>query len=77
MKRIDFGKLIASLRQEQEDEDVTPWSQDRVALEANLAIGAELFGKDVISKIERGKRGTGSLPSPPTTCIRCSGQTIT
>lgn len=56
MNRVDFGRLIASLRQEHEDADMVVWSQERLAEEANQVIGAEVFGKHVISKIERGKR---------------------
>ena len=56
MNRIDFGKLITSLRKEHSDEDGRPWSQAEFAREANLALGAELFSENVIGKIERGKR---------------------
>ncbi len=57
MNRIDFGKLIAALRKEHEDEDLHPWTQSRLAEEANLASGVELLNEDTISNIERGKRG--------------------
>jgi hypothetical protein len=57
MNRVDFGSLIANLRKEHEDEYNSPWSQDRLAQEANSALGAEVFYTDIISSIERGKRG--------------------
>jgi transcriptional regulator with XRE-family HTH domain len=57
MNRVDFGKLIAALRREHEDEQAMPWSQQRLAQEANIAAGAELFNSGMISTIERGKRG--------------------
>lgn len=56
MNRVDFGKLVASLRKEHDDEEDIPWTQERLAQEANLAAGAELFSEDIISSIERGKR---------------------
>ena len=56
MNRTDFDKLIASLRKEHEDEDGTLWTQERLAQEAKLAAGTQLFTKDVISSIERGRR---------------------
>ena len=56
MNRVDFGKLVASLRKEHEDEDGRPWSRQSLAQEANAAAGAELFSKDIISRIERGER---------------------
>ena len=42
MNRDDFGKLIASLRREHEDEEDIPWTQEKLAIEANQAIGAEV-----------------------------------
>ena len=57
MNRVDFGSLIANLRKEHEDEHNSHWSQDRLAQEANSALGAEVFYTDIISSIERGKRG--------------------
>jgi transcriptional regulator with XRE-family HTH domain len=56
MNRVDFGRLIASLRKEHEDEEGNPWSQDYLAQEANGAAGADLFSEDIIGRIERGKR---------------------
>jgi transcriptional regulator with XRE-family HTH domain len=56
MNRKDFGKLIASLRREHEDEEGLPWTQERLAHEANAAAGAQVYNEDIISRIERGKR---------------------
>ena len=56
MNRSDFGKLIASLRREHEDEEGNRWSQETLAREANLALGAELFSQRTISYIEQGRR---------------------
>jgi transcriptional regulator with XRE-family HTH domain len=56
MKRSDFGELIASLRREHEDEEGNRWSQETLAREANLALGAELFSQRTISYIEQGRR---------------------
>lgn len=56
MNRIDFGKLIASLRREHEDEEGIPWTQEKLAREANSVTGVQLYGEDIISSIERGKR---------------------
>ena len=56
MNRVDFGRLVASLRKEHDDEDGNPWSQATLAREANLAVGAEVFSENVIRKIERGRR---------------------
>ncbi len=56
MNREDFGKLIAALRKEHEDDDLRAWTQQRLAEEANLASCVELFTEDTISNIERGKR---------------------
>jgi hypothetical protein len=56
MNLDDFGKLVASLRKEHEDEEDIPWTQGKLAEEANLAAGAEIFSADIISSIERGKR---------------------
>ena len=56
MNRKDFGKLIASLRKEHEDEEGLPWTQERLAQEANAAAGVQLYNEDIISSIERGKR---------------------
>ncbi len=56
MNREDFGKLIAALRKEHEDEDLKSWTQAKLAEEANLALGITLFNEDTISNIERGKR---------------------
>ncbi len=61
MNREDFGKLIAALRKEHEDEDLRPWTQTMLAEEANLASGIELFTEDTISSIERGKRSMDQL----------------
>lgn len=56
MNRSDFGKLIASLRREHDDEEGIPWTQQRLAQEANAAAGVQLYNEDIISSIERGKR---------------------
>jgi hypothetical protein len=56
MNRLDFGELIRALRREHEAEDGAPWTQDRLAQEANLALGAETFTEDIVGAIERGKR---------------------
>ena len=56
MNRVDFGKLIASLRKEHDDEEDIPWTQERLAQEANSVLGAEAFTGYVISSIERGRR---------------------
>jgi transcriptional regulator with XRE-family HTH domain len=56
MNQTDFGKLIASLRREHEDEQGAPWTQAKLAQEANLAANIQLLNEDLISNIERGKR---------------------
>jgi transcriptional regulator with XRE-family HTH domain len=56
MNRVDFGKLVASLRKEHEDEDGAPWTQEKLAQEANLAADALLFNEDIVSSVERGIR---------------------
>jgi hypothetical protein len=56
MNRKDFGKLIASLRREHEDEEGLPWTQEMLAQEANVVAGAQIYNEDIISSIERGKR---------------------
>ncbi len=56
MNPTDFGKLIASLRREHEDEDGAPWTQSRLAQECNLAAGSAAFNENVISSLERGRR---------------------
>ena len=56
MNRVDFGRLISSLRKEHDDEEERPWSQERLAQEANAAAGVELFTIGIISSIERGER---------------------
>ncbi len=57
MHREDFGKLIAALRKEHEDEDLRPWTQEMLAEKTNLAAGVDILTEDMISSIERGKRG--------------------
>jgi len=57
MNRVDFGKLIAALRREHENENLKPWTQSMLAEEANNAAGEVLFNEDTISNIERGIRG--------------------
>ena len=56
MDPVDFGKLIASLRKEHEDEEDVPWTQEKLAEESNKTAGVELFSGDIVSAIERGKR---------------------
>jgi transcriptional regulator with XRE-family HTH domain len=56
MNRIDFGKLVASLRKEHQDEEGAHWTQCELAQRANSAAGVQLFNEDIISFIERGKR---------------------
>lgn len=56
MNLIDFGKLIAALRREHEDEQGVPWTQEKLAEEMNLAAGAELFSRQIIGSVERGRR---------------------
>jgi len=56
MNRVDFGKLVASLRKEHEDEEGAPWTQEKLAQEANLAADALLFNEDIVSSVERGIR---------------------
>ena len=56
MNQLDFGKLVASLRKEHEDEQGAPWTQEKLSQEANLAAGSLIFSEDIISSIERGKR---------------------
>ena len=57
MRQVDFGRLIASLRKEHEDEDGYPWSQAVLAQQFNLVLGAEVFNEHIVGKIERGQRG--------------------
>ena len=57
MNRVDFGRLLASLRKEHEGEDGNPWSQAVLARQLNLVLGAEVFTEDIVGKIERGIRG--------------------
>lgn len=57
MNRVEFGRLIASLRKEHEDEHNAPWSQEMLAQKANSVLGAEVFYPSIISSIERGVRG--------------------
>jgi transcriptional regulator with XRE-family HTH domain len=56
MNPVDFGRLVASLRKEHEDEQGQPWTQEKLAQEANLALRAELFSQRVVGSIERGER---------------------
>ena len=56
MNREDFGRLIASLRKEHEDDDGNSWNQETLAREANAAAGADLFSEDIVGRIERGNR---------------------
>ena len=56
MNRVDFGKLVASLRKEHENEDGTSWTQEKLAQETNLAAGMPIFSRDIICSIELGKR---------------------
>jgi transcriptional regulator with XRE-family HTH domain len=56
MNKVDFGKLIASLRKEHDDEAGVPWTQAKLAEEANLAAGADVFTEYIIGSIERGNR---------------------
>ena len=56
MNRVEFGRLIASLRREHEDENDRPWNQERLAREANAVVGAEVLSKYIVSNIERGNR---------------------
>lgn len=56
MNQLDFGKLVASLRKEHEDENGAPWTQEKLSQEANTAAGTSIFSEDIISSIERGKR---------------------
>ena len=56
MNRVDFGKLIASLRKEHDDESGVPWTQATLAHEANSSAGAEIFSEHIIGSIERGNR---------------------
>jgi hypothetical protein len=56
MNQVDFGKLIASLRKENEGEDGAPWTQEQLSQEANLAAGSSIFSEDIISSAERGRR---------------------
>ena len=60
MNRADFGKLMASLRREHEDEYDRPWSQEKLAQEANAALEAELFSERIVGNIERGERSLDS-----------------
>ncbi len=50
MRRSEFGKLIAALRQEHLDEYGKPWTQQHLGQKTGL-------GKITIGKIERGQRG--------------------
>ena len=50
MRRSEFGKLIAALRQEHLDEYGKPWTQQVLGQKTGL-------GKITIGKIERGQRG--------------------
>jgi hypothetical protein len=59
MNRGEFGKLVASLRKETEDEDGRLWSQGRLAIEANMALGKDVFTQRVIGSIEEGRRNIG------------------
>ena len=56
MNRKDFGKLITTLRREHGDEEDVPWTQHRLAQEANQVLGAEVFTEYMIGSIERGRR---------------------
>lgn len=56
MNRADFGKLVASLRKEHDDESGVPWTQAKLAQEANSAVGAQLFSEYIVGAIERGTR---------------------
>lgn len=56
MNRVDFGKLVASLRKEHENESGDSWTQEKLAQETNLAAGAPIFSRDIICSIELGKR---------------------
>lgn len=49
MNRKDFGQLIAALRREHLDDDGKQWTQERLALEANLDM-------EILGGIERGRR---------------------
>lgn len=56
MNRTDFGKLVASLRKEHQNEEGAHWTQCELAQRSNSAAGVQLFNEDIISFIERGKR---------------------
>jgi transcriptional regulator with XRE-family HTH domain len=49
MNRKDFGQLVAALRREHLDDEGKQWTQERLALEAEVDL-------DVLGNIERGKR---------------------
>jgi hypothetical protein len=57
VNRLAFGKLIASLRKEHEDEEDNSWTQEKLAQEANKVIRAEVFTRAIVGSIERGERG--------------------
>jgi hypothetical protein len=57
MNRVEFGKLVASLRREHEDEEGLPWTQARFASEANAITGVELLSEAIVGSIEQGRRG--------------------
>jgi len=61
MNRLDLGRLIASLIREHQDEDTEPWTQEKLAEEANRAAGAEHFTRAIIGSIERGERAGDQL----------------
>lgn len=60
MNLVDFGKLVASLRKEHEDEQGAAWTQNKLAQECSLAAGSSIFNEDIISSIERGKKNLDS-----------------
>ena len=59
MNRVDFGKLVASLRREHEDEEDNRWTQEKLAEEVNTAAGAKLLTGVIIGSIERGGAESG------------------
>ncbi|NJP04322.1 MAG: helix-turn-helix domain-containing protein [Chloroflexaceae bacterium] len=58
MKPQTFGRLIQVLRREHYDEEGQPWNQQQLAQAVNRILGQpDRWNEDVVSKIERGKRG--------------------
>ena len=56
MDRSSFGRLVASLRREQQDEERHSWTQRRLAEEANGCVNLPVFSERIIGGIERGER---------------------